>query len=251
MLRAVAAKIDADLHPGARRQGLARRPCKAAVVGGHAVGKQAVDDPLGRAPLAQDEAVIIDRPGQLLFQLGDELGVKRGVVVYGGGLAEKVGVAVDEGFQPVVGVGGVGGAIEVAVGAAQAGLEHLEDVLVPGGHLVAVGVLDRHALDAGDVLFVVGAQNMDPPAEQPHRVVARDGAHQRLPPYIPHGVEDVAGEGALGVAQQDGRAFPLEGQQAFRDDHRVVQPGLPAAGRPDLEIPPVIAPVQVLDLFTR
>ena len=43
----------------------------------------------------------------------------------------------------------------------QAALEHLEHALVPGGDLVAVGVLESRALNPGNVLFVVGTEDID------------------------------------------------------------------------------------------
>ena len=64
----------------------------------------------------------------------------------------------------------VAGSVEVAVGAGQAALEHLENAFVPGGDLVTVGVLEGGALNAGNVLFVVGPEDIDLAAEELHHV---------------------------------------------------------------------------------
>ena len=96
--------------------------------------------------------------------------MKRRVVVDGVRLAVDVGIAVEEFLEPVGGAFRVAGAVEVAVGAGQAALEHLEHALVPGGDLVAVGVLEGCALNPGNVLFVVGNEDIDLAAEELYHI---------------------------------------------------------------------------------
>ena len=145
-------------------------PEKTPIPGGEAVGQQAVDDAVGCHPLPEDEAVIVDGAGILLFQVGHELSRKGRIIVDGVRLAVDVRVAVEEFLEPVGGAFRVAGSVEVAVGAGQAALEHLENAFVPGGDLVTVGVLEGSALNAGNVLFVVGPEDIDLAAEELHHV---------------------------------------------------------------------------------
>lgn len=70
----------------------------------------------------------------------------------------------------------VAGAVKMAVRAGKAAFEHLEDALVPGRDLVAVDVLKGGTLDAGDVLFVVGTEDIDLLAKQLDHIASRRGA---------------------------------------------------------------------------
>ena len=145
----------------------------------------------------------------------------------------------------------VGRAVKIAVGAAETALEHLKHLFVPGGHLIAIGILNGHALDPCHVLPVVRAQDMHPPPEELRRVVRADVAHQPLAPDVPHGFQDVASQRTLGVAQHHRCPLSTEGAEPLRDDHRIVQPALAAAGGADLQVPPVVAVGQIFPLFSR
>ena len=137
----------------------------------------------------------------------------------------------------------------MAVRAGKAALEHLKDALVPGGDLVAVGILEGSALNAGNVLFVVSAQHIHLAAEQLHDVAGRRGAHdahQIRPPERPHGLQHVAFQRAEGVAQHDQQALIPCGKDALRDGDGAVKVGLAGAGGPGLDVPAVAAVAQEL-----
>ena len=130
----------------------------------------------------------------------------------------------------------------------QAALEHLENALVPGGDLVAVGVLEGCALDAGNVLFVVGTEDIDLAAEELHDVAGgrgADDAHKLRPPEVPHGGEDVALQCAEGVAQHDQQPLAPGRTDALWDGDGAVEVGLAGAGRAGLDVPAVGTVAQV------
>ena len=226
-------------------------PEKTPIPGGEAVGQQAVDNAVGCHPLPEDEAVIVDGAGILFFQVGHELGRKSRIVVDGVRLAVDVRVAVEEFLEPVGGAFRIAGSVEVAVGAGQAALEHLEHVFIPSRHLVAVAVFDGHALNTGNVLFAVRTQNVHPAAKQPSRVVAADGPHKGLSPDLQHGVQNIPAEGPLRVAQHDGRPLAPQGQKALGNDHGIVQPALAGTSGSDFQIPAVGAGSEIFFLFSR
>ena len=216
--------------------------CRAAVeeIRIRAERKEGIDQTRRVAPVAQNEAVVIDSPGQLVLQVLHELLREKGVVVDGGGLAEDVHLGViDELFEKMLLTVRVSCAVEVGMRTAQAGLEHLEHVFIPGGHLIAVTVLDGHALNAGNVFFAVRAQNVDPAAKQPGSVVAADGSHKGLAPDFSHGVQNVPADGALCVAQHYRCALTPQSQKALGNDHGIVQPALAGTGSPNFQVPPV------------
>ena len=130
----------------------------------------------------------------------------------------------------------------------EAALEHLENALVPGGDLVAVGVLEGCALDAGNVLFVVGTEDIDLAAEELHDVAGgrgADDAHKLRPPEAAHGLQHVAFQCAEGIAQHDQQALAPGRADPLRDGDGAVKIGLAGAGRPGLDIPTVIAVAQI------
>lgn len=130
----------------------------------------------------------------------------------------------------------------------EAALEHLEHTLVPGGDLVAVGVLEGCALDAGNVLFVVGTEDIDLAAEELHDVAGgrgADDAHQLRSPEAAHGLQHVAFQRAEGVAQHDQQALTTGRTDALRDGDGAVKIGLAGAGRPGLDVPAVGTVAQV------
>ena len=223
-------------------------PEKTPIPGGKAVGQQAVDDAVGCHPLPEDEAVIVDGAGILFFQVGHELGRESRIVVDGVGLTIDVGIAVEEFLEPVGGAFRVAGAVEMTVRTGEAALEHLEHTLVPGGDLVAVGVLEGCALDAGNVLFVVGTEDIDLAAEELHDVAGgrgADDAHKLRPPEAAHGLQHVAFQCAEGIAQHDQQALAPGRADPLRDGDGAVKIGLAGAGRPGLDIPTVIAVAQI------
>lgn len=136
----------------------------------------------------------------------------------------------------------------MAVGTGEAALEHLENALVPGGDLVAVGVLEGRALNAGNVLFVVGTEDIDLAAEELHHVSGgrgADDAHQLRPPEAAHGFQHVAFQCAEGVAQHDQQALAPGRTDALRDGDGAVKIGLAGAGGPGLDVPAVGAAAQI------
>ena len=168
--------VAAEVHPDVdapRAAGLVRRPEEAPIPGGNAVRKGPVDDAARCGPLAEDEAVIVDRARVLLFQLSHELRRQSGVVVDGVGLTVDVRVTVQKLLEPVLWVIRVAGAVKMAVRTGQTALEHLKYTLVPCGDLVPIGVLEGCALNAGNVLFVVGTQHVHFAAEQLHDIAGR------------------------------------------------------------------------------
>ena len=143
----------------------------------------------------------------------------------------------------------VAGAVEVAVGAGQAALEHLEHALVPGGDLVAVGVLEGCALNPGNVLFVVGTEDIDLVAEELHHVAGgrgADDAHQLQPPETAHRLQHVAFQCAEGIAQHDQQALAPGRADALGDGDGAVKIGLSGAGGSGLDVPAVGTVAQVL-----
>ena len=237
--------VAAEVHPDVdapRAAGLVRRPEETPIPGGNAVCKRAVDDAARCSPLAEDEAVIVDRARVLLFQLSHELRRQSGVVVDGVGLTVDVRVAVQKLLEPVLGVIRVAGAVKMAVRTGQTALEHLEHALVPCGDLVPIGVLEGCALNAGNVLFVVGTQHVHLAAEQLHDVSGRrcaHHAHKLRTPEGPHGLQHVAFQRAEGVAQHDQKPFVPGRADALGDGNSAVQIGLTGAGGPGLDIPAV------------
>lgn len=130
----------------------------------------------------------------------------------------------------------------------QAAFEHLKNALVPGGDLVAVGVLEGRALNAGNVLFVVGTEDIDLAAEELHHVAGgrgADDAHQLRPPEAAHGLQHVAFQRAEGVAQHDQQALAPGCADALRDGDGAVEIGLAGAGRAGLDVPAVGAAAQI------
>ena len=223
-------------------------PEKTPIPRGEAVRQQAVNNAVGRHPLPEDETVIVDGAGVLFFQVGHELGRKRRVVVDGVCLTVDVSIAVKEFLKPMGRTFRVAGAVEMAVGAGQAALEHLEHALVPGGDLVPVGVLEGCALDAGNVLFVVGTEDIDFVAEELYHISGgrgADDAHQLRPPETAHGLQHVAFQCAEGVAQHDQQALAPGGADALRDGDGAVKVGLAGAGRAGLDVPAVITVAQI------
>ena len=246
---AVAAEVhpDVDAPRFAGRPGGPEEPAVAAL--SKAVGKGLVDDAARRRPLSQNEPVIVHRAGVLLFQLRHELRRQGGVVVDGVGLTVNVSITVEEPLEPVLGVIRVAGAVKMGVRAGQTAFQHLEHALVPGGDLVAVGVLKGRALDAGNVLFVVSAQHIHLAAKQLHDIAGSRGAHdahQLRPPKGPHGLQHVAFQRAQGVAQHDQQALVPGRADALRDGDGAVQVGLAGAGGPGLDVPAVAAVAQEL-----
>ena len=200
-------------------------------------------------PLPEDETVIVDGAGVLFFQVGHELGRKRRVVVDGVCLTVDVSIAVEEFLEPVGGAFRVAGAVEMAVGAGQAAFEHLENAFVPGGDLVTVGVLESRALDAGNVLFIVGTEDIDLAAEELHDVAGgrgADDAHQLRPPETAHRLQHVAFQCAEGIAQHDQQALAPGGADPLRDGNGAVKIGLSGAGGSGLDVPAVGTVAQVL-----
>ena len=140
----------------------------------------------------------------------------------------------------------------MGVRAGQTAFQHLEHALVPGCDLVAVGVLEGRALDAGNVLFVVGTEDIHLAAEQLHDVAGRRGAHdahQIRPPERPHGLQHVAFQRAQGVAQHDQQALVPGRKDALRDGDSTVQIGLAGACGTGLDVPAVGAVAEKLLLI--
>lgn len=130
----------------------------------------------------------------------------------------------------------------------QAAFEHLKNALVPGSNLVAVGILEGRALNAGNVLFVVGTEDIDLVAEELHDVSGgrgADDAHQLRPPKAAHGLQYVAFQCAEGVAQHDQQALAPGCADALRDGDGAVKVGLAGAGRAGLDVPAVITVAQI------
>ena len=202
--------------------------------------------------MPQNKTVIIDRPSQLVLQVFHELLREKRVIVDGGGLTENIHLGVvDELFQEMLLTIRVCCAIKMSVPTAQSTFEHLEYFFIPGSHFVAIGVFDGHALNTGNVLLAVRAQNMHSTAKQPGRVVAADGPHKGLSPDLPHGVQNIPAEGSLRVAQHDGRPLAPQGQKALGNDHGIVQPALAGTSGSDFQIPAVGAGSEIFFLFSR
>ena len=194
------------------------------------------------SPLAEDEAVIVDRARVLLFQLSHELRRQSGVVVDGVGLTVDVRVAVQKLLEPVLRIIRVAGAVKMAVRTGQTAFQHLKYTFVPCGDLVPIGVLEGRTLNAGNVLFVVGTQHVHLAAEQLHDVAGRRGAHHAhklRTPEGPHGLQHVAFQRAEGVAQHDAKALVPGRADALGDGNSAVQIGLAGAGGPSLDVPAV------------
>ena len=139
----------------------------------------------------------------------------------------------------------------MAVRAGKAAFEHLEDALVPGRDLVAVDVLKGGTLDAGDVLFVVGTEDIDLLAKQLDHIASRRGAddsHEVRPPELPHQGKHIALQSAQRVAHEHEQPFALGGEDALRDGHGTVEVGLAGAGGPGLDVPTVGAVAEVFFL---
>ena len=100
------------------------------------------------------------------------------------------------------------------------------------------------------MLFAIRAEDVYPAAKQAGGVVATDRTNKALSPDLPHGVQNVPAEGALGVAKHYRRTFAPQGQQALWNDHSIVQPALTGAGSADFEVPTVITSSQILLLLT-
>ena len=248
MFGPVAAKVYADAHPP-RVQRLVHRPEKTPISGGKAVGQQAVDHAVGGHPLPQDKAVIVDRAGVFFFQIGHELGRKCRVIVDGIRLTVDVSVTVQKLLEPVSGAFRVAGAVKMGVGAGKAAFQHLEHALVPSGDLVTVDILKGSALDAGDVLFVVGTEDIDLFAEQLHHVACCRGADHTYKvgaPELPHQGQHIALQCAQGVAHEHQQALAPGRADPLRDGHSAVQVGLAASGGSGLDVPPVGTVAQVL-----
>jgi len=130
----------------------------------------------------------------------------------------------------------------------QAALEHLENAFVPRGDLVTVGVLEGCALDAGNVLFVVGTEDIDLVAEELYHISGgrgADDAHQLRPPETAHRLQHVAFQCAEGVAQHDQQPLAPGGADALRDGDGAVKIGLAGAGGSGLDVPAVGTVAQV------
>ena len=215
-------------------------------------GHEWIDQAGSVAPFAQDEAVIVDRSGKFVLQVIYELCRQKRVVIDRGGLTENVHFGVvDEFLQKMLRTVRVRCAVKMTVRTAQAGLEHLKDGFVPGGHFVAVAVFDGHALNAGYMFLAVCTENVYPAAKQACSVVTADRAHKPLAPDLPHRVQNVPAKGALCVAQHNGSTFAPQSKQTLRDDHRIIQPAFAGTGGSDLQIPTVIAPGKIFQLLSR
>lgn len=143
----------------------------------------------------------------------------------------------------------VAGAVKMAVRTGQAAFEHLEHALVPCGDLVTVGVLESCALNAGNVLFIVGTEDIDFAAEELHDVSGgrgADDAHQLRPPETAHRLQHVAFQCAEGIAQHNQQALAPGRANPLRNGHGAVKIGLSGAGGSGLNIPPVGTVAQVL-----
>ena len=238
---AIAAKVHPDVD-APRAAGVGCGPEETPIPGGNAVRKGPVDDAARCGPLAEDEAVIVDRARVLLFQLSHELRRQSGVVVDGVGLTVDVRVAVQKLLEPVLWVIRVAGAVKMAVRTGQTAFQHLKYTFVPCGDLVPIGVLEGCTLNAGNVLFVVSTQHVHLAAEQLHDVAGRRSAHHAhklRTPEGPHRLQHVAFQRAEGVAQHDAKALVPGRADALGDGNSAVQIGLAGAGGPSLDVPAV------------
>ena len=136
----------------------------------------------------------------------------------------------------------------MAVRTGQAALEHLENALVPGGDLVTVGVLEGCALNPGNVLFVVGTEDIDLVAEELYHISGgrgADDAHQLRPPEAAHGLQHVAFQCAEGIAQHDQQALAPGRADPLRNGDGAVEIGLSGAGGSGLDVPTVGAAAEI------
>ena len=113
----------------------------------------------------------------------------------------------------------------MGVGAGKSAFQHLEHAFVPSGDLVAVDILKGSALDAGDVFFVVGTEDVDLFAEQLHHVACCRGADHTYKvgaPEFPHQGQHVALQRAQGVAHEHQQPLPPGRADPLRDGHSAV-----------------------------
>ena len=209
-----------------------------------------VDQALGQRPLAQDVAVVVHAAAVVLDEGLDDIRCQRAVpdrVV----LPVDVAVAVEEPLEPVVRAVGVTGAVEAAVLAAQAALEHLEDVFAPRGDLVAVDPLERGALNLGHARLLVRPEAVDLATENLGRVVPPDLADDVLAVERAHRLEDVALERRAGVPDHHRQPLAPHGEKPLRYGHGYVDVALARARRPALYVVAVRAVGEVLALHPR
>jgi hypothetical protein len=98
----------------------------------------------------------------------------------------------------------------------------------------------------------VGSKDINLLPEYAGVVFARyDPTDKLIAPYVAHGFKNVSVQCPLRVSEHERRALPFHGKQTLRDRHGVIYPAFAATSRANLDVPAVIAGIQIFLLFIR
>lgn len=184
------------------------------------IGELPVDNTVAGAPFSEDIAVVVDGAGIFGFKNGDELRGQKGIIVNREFGKENIGAGIEKFFEPVMRGDGVAAAVENGMGLVHTGLEHTEDVFVPGSYLVAVNIAEAEPSDFFGGVGSVGADNETVSAEH-FNFSVMEPADEGIAPYQAEGVDNISFGGVLGITDNGGIFAGRKFSQANGDTEKI------------------------------